>query len=54
MCTRLHLTFTEIQGNPLKRLDALFSLLPKISTEVFLFMGRDPVELAKRAKYKRA
>ncbi len=37
MCTRLHLTFTEIQGNPLKRLDALFSLLPKISTEVFLF-----------------
>ena len=52
MCTRLHLTFTEIQGNPLKRLDALFSLLPKISTEVFLFMGRDPVELAKRAKYK--
>ena len=52
MCTRLHLTFTEIQDNPLKRLDALFSLLPKISTEVFLFMGRDPVELAKRAKYK--
>lgn len=46
MCTRLHLTFTEIQDNPLKRLDALFSLLPKISTEVFLFMGRDPVELA--------
>lgn len=52
MCTRLHLTFTEIQDNPLKRLDTLFSLLPKISTEVFLFMGRDPVELAKRAKYK--